>query len=49
MTPLGAKIMREDEVIFDDLRRQREQNPGKPGLARMEEQLAMIVGDAPSG
>ena len=44
---LGAEVMREGEALFDDLRRQWEQKLGKPELARLEEQLAMIVGDAP--
>jgi DNA-binding MarR family transcriptional regulator len=47
VTPLGAEIMREGEVILDDLRRQWEQKLGKSELARLEEQLAEMVGDAP--
>src|SRR4029077_21284449 len=47
VTPLGAQVMREGEALFDDLRRQWEQKLGKPELGRLEEQLAMIVGDAP--
>jgi MarR family len=47
VTPLGAEVMREGEALFDDLRRRWERNLGKPELARLEEQLARIVGDAP--
>jgi DNA-binding MarR family transcriptional regulator len=47
VTPLGAEIMRQGEAIFDDLRRQWEQKLGQSGLARLEEQLAEMVGDAP--
>lgn len=47
VTPLGSEVMREGEAIFDELRRQWERTLGKRELARLEEQLAMIVGDAP--
>src|SRR4029077_10536329 len=47
VTPLGAQVMREGEALFDDLRRQWERKLGKPELGRLEEQLAMMVGDAP--
>ena len=47
VTPLGAEVMREGAALFDGLRRQWEHKLGKPELARLEEQLARIVGDAP--
>ena len=47
VTPLGVAVMREGEAIFDDLHREWERRLGKRELARLEDQLALIVGDAP--
>jgi DNA-binding MarR family transcriptional regulator len=47
VTALGAEVMRTGEAIFNDLRGQWEQKLGQPELARLEEQLTQLVGDAP--
>jgi len=47
VTALGAEVMSTGEAIFEDQRRQWEQKLGQRELARLEEQLAEMVADAP--
>lgn len=44
VTPLGFEVMRQGEAIFDDLRAKWERKIGVAELARVERQLAKLVG-----
>lgn len=44
VTPLGHEVMREGEAIFQDLRQQWETVIGVEALARLESDLAQLVG-----
>lgn len=46
VTDLGHEVMREGELIFDELRRAWGEQLGNRGLAQVEEQLAAYVGDS---
>ena len=46
VTSLGFEVMREGEAIFDDLRRNWEQQIGPDELKRLETNLAALVGTA---
>ena len=45
MTPLGLEVLREGEAIFEELRGRWERKLGAAELARLEADLAMLVGD----
>lgn len=44
VTALGFEVLRQGEQIFDELRDSWERQIGADGLARLEEQLAVLVG-----
>ena len=45
VTPLGLEVLREGEAIFEDLRARWERKLGAAELARLEADLATLVGD----
>ncbi|MDQ0372675.1 MarR family winged helix-turn-helix transcriptional regulator [Cellulomonas humilata] len=45
VTPLGLEVLREGEAIFEELRGRWERTLGAAELARLEADLAMLVGD----
>lgn len=47
VTPLGFEVMREGEAIFDRQHAELAQVLGADALALLEEQLRVVVGDAP--
>jgi DNA-binding MarR family transcriptional regulator len=47
LTRHGLALMREGEAIFDELRARWEERLGAEDLARLETQLAQLVGDSP--
>lgn len=48
VTPRGLEMLRIGEAIFDQLREQWKQRIGAVELARLEKNLAALVGDAPA-
>ncbi|CAI9400699.1 MarR family winged helix-turn-helix transcriptional regulator [Nocardioides sp. T2.26MG-1] len=47
VTDRGHALMREGEAIFDELRDEWARTLGADGLARLERDLAAVVGDSP--
>jgi DNA-binding MarR family transcriptional regulator len=47
VTPLGRRVLREGEAIFDELRTQWEKQIGSPQLERLETTLKKLVGVLP--
>jgi DNA-binding MarR family transcriptional regulator len=47
VTALGHEVMRVGEAIFDDVRRQLQEQIGIDGIASLEAHLTAIVGDSP--
>jgi DNA-binding MarR family transcriptional regulator len=47
VTELGFNVLREGEAIFDELRKQWEQQIGRAQLEALEEHLATLVGASP--
>ena len=46
VTPLGRRLLQEGEAVFDSLRASWEERIGAPELARFEQQLGLLAGDA---
>jgi DNA-binding MarR family transcriptional regulator len=45
VTPLGREVLREGEAVFEELRARWERKLGADALARLEADLATLVGD----
>jgi DNA-binding MarR family transcriptional regulator len=45
VTPLGLDVLREGEAVFEELRARWERTLGADALARLEADLATVVGD----